>query len=448
MSEINDPHKNLPPAEPSFGPQGPAIVRTSWGAERRGWLRRNGPDWLLALPASVDRKDAKIYMSRLLVPIVGGLLHLMLVAVYLIVDVPWLAALNLASVAIFAVATLTVRSGRHYLGAAIAVVEVWIHIPAATLLIGLKGGYLMFNFIVAMAAALVYSERERRERYAVIIYSFTSSAACLYFMHFREPLLTLAPEKLETIFYLISAGTFIALMSFAHHFVRLAALAERRVQWELERSDALLLNILPAPIAARLKASPTTIADSFPSVSVLFADIVGFTNLASVASGEQVVTMLNDIFSTFDRIAERYGLEKIKTIGDAYMAVGGIPVPMDDHAAKVTAMALDMLEAIRSCAAQEFTDVQLRIGIHSGPVVAGVIGQKKFTYDLWGDTVNTASRMESHGAAGRVQVSAATRALLGDLFEFEDRGEIEIKGKGKLTTHYVLSRRRTGQQVA
>jgi class 3 adenylate cyclase len=174
---------------------------------------------------------------------------------------------------------------------------------------------------------------------------------------------------------------------------------------------------------------------------VLFADIVGFTKLSSTTSPEKLVTMLDELFSVFDRLAETHGLEKIKTIGDAYMVVAGIPQPMENHAGAIAAMGLDMQRAITDFATRNGSDLTIRTGIHTGPVVAGVIGEKKFIYDLWGDTVNTASRMESHGVPGRVHVSAATRALLADAFDLEAREPLEIKGKGLMQTYLIVERR-------
>ncbi|HAX78931.1 MAG TPA: adenylate/guanylate cyclase [Cyanobacteria bacterium UBA11372] len=208
-----------------------------------------------------------------------------------------------------------------------------------------------------------------------------------------------------------------------------------------EQSERLLLNILPEEIASRLKQGNSTIADTFTEVTVLFADIVGFTQLSSCVSPTELVVMLNDIFSTFDYLAERHGLEKIKTIGDAYMVVGGLPVPRSDHAEAIADMALDMQQAITEFSKTHDRDFSIRIGINSGPVVAGVIGIKKFIYDLWGDTVNTASRMESHSLPGCIQVTAATYQILEDKYLFESRGSIEVKGKGLMKTYLLQGRK-------
>jgi class 3 adenylate cyclase/HAMP domain-containing protein len=211
---------------------------------------------------------------------------------------------------------------------------------------------------------------------------------------------------------------------------------------EKQKSERLLLNVLPAPIAERLKTTDGVIVDKFDAVSVLFADIVGFTSLSSRTTPEALVGMLDELFSAFDRLAEKHGLEKIKTIGDCYMVVSGIPQPRADHAVSIAMFAVDMLDELHAYARRRGTDLSVRVGINTGSVVAGVIGRKKFIYDLWGDTVNTASRMESHGVAGRIHVSSATYELLRDEFDFEARGTIDIKGKGPMQTYLLVAKKR------
>jgi class 3 adenylate cyclase len=206
-----------------------------------------------------------------------------------------------------------------------------------------------------------------------------------------------------------------------------------QVRQAQEKSEALLLNILPRSIADRLKAGESTIVDTFPSVTVLFADLAGFTELSTRISGAELVLLLNELFTTFDLLAQEQGLEKIKTIGDAYMVVGGLPVPRTDHAHAVAELALNMVAAVNEKFADSRFPIRIRIGISSGPVVAGVIGRNKFSYDLWGDTVNTASRMESYGEAGTIQVSNETYKLLAQDYPFTPRNLTQVKGKGDLT---------------
>ena len=209
---------------------------------------------------------------------------------------------------------------------------------------------------------------------------------------------------------------------------------------EREKSERLLLNVLPKSIADRLKQGESTIADSFPDVSVLFADLGDFTRLATEVPAPELVHLLNEIFSKFDWLAELHLLEKIKTIGDAYMAVGGLPTPRPDHVEAVAEMALDMQKVVTKLNWGDGKCIDLRIGISTGPVVAGIIGSKKFIYDLWGDTVNIASRMESLGQFGAIQVSEPTYERLKDRYAFERRGKIEVKGKGKMTTYFLTGR--------
>ncbi|MGL5059504.1 MAG: adenylate/guanylate cyclase domain-containing protein [Microcoleus sp.] len=217
--------------------------------------------------------------------------------------------------------------------------------------------------------------------------------------------------------------------------------AEEILRTEQEKSERLLLNILPEMIAERLKQGHSNIADGFAEVTILFADIVGFTELSSRTSPEALVQLLNSIFSEFDRLSDRYGLEKIKTIGDNYMVAGGLPMPCTNHAESIAEMALEMQQIITKFSDETGTPLNIRIGINSGPVVAGVIGTKKFIYDLWGDAVNTASRMESQGIPGKIQVSDATYQLLHDRYLFEKRGTIDVKGKGEMIVYLLVDRK-------
>jgi class 3 adenylate cyclase len=222
---------------------------------------------------------------------------------------------------------------------------------------------------------------------------------------------------------------------------------EGKLDEERQRSESLLRNVLPESIAARLKSDSAVIADSLEDATVLFADLVGFTVLSGTLSPEKVVEMLNETFRQFDDLAERHDLEKIKTIGDAYMVAGGLPERREGHVEAVAQMALDMLGVVRQLETPNGVPLELRIGIHTGPVVAGVIGKKKFSYDLWGDTVNTASRMESHGETGRVQVTEAVYERLKHRFELEPRGLVHIKGKGDMSTWWLGARAKPCNEV-
>jgi adenylate cyclase len=243
----------------------------------------------------------------------------------------------------------------------------------------------------------------------------------------------------------VGAGSiaFMLLASFAKQ--RNAALVALRA--EQARSEALLVNILPGSIVERLKSATQAIADHFDSASILFADVVDFTPLAQRLAPADVVGILDQLFSRFDTLVERHGLEKIKTIGDCYMAAAGVPDPHPDHARRAALLALDMRDAVATWAIAGQQGLELRIGINSGPVVAGVIGTKRFLYDLWGDAVNTASRMEAHGTPGEIQITGATYELLKDDFVCRRRGTILVKGLGEMETYYLDAARSDGDQA-
>jgi class 3 adenylate cyclase len=246
------------------------------------------------------------------------------------------------------------------------------------------------------------------------------------------------------LYYLVSFYVLGMIASYTfERFTRLLFLRERQLAGERERSDSLLRNILPRAIAERLKgradvAGPApVVAEAHDDVAVLFADLASFTEQAGRTAPDALVACLNDLFSAMDALADQHGLEKIKTIGDAYMAVAGAPEPCDDHPARAARLALAMRDHVRDLASTRKIELAMRIGVHTGEAVAGVIGTERFSYDLWGDTVNTASRMESHGAPNEVQITAATKAALGAQFTTRERGPIEVKGRGTITTYWL-----------
>ena len=216
--------------------------------------------------------------------------------------------------------------------------------------------------------------------------------------------------------------------------------AARAIEEANRENERLLLNILPPPIADRLRAGEKVIADRFDDVTMLIADVVGFTQLSSGMSATEVVSLLNRLFTACDALVDRHGLEKVKTTGDAYMVVGGLPTETEDHVARVADLALDLAAEVGAMQADMPYRVSVRMGMHSGPVVAGVVGVKKFIYDVWGNTVNTASRMESLGTPGRIQVTHAVYMRLRDRYRFEPRGMIDVKGLGPMPTYFLLGR--------
>jgi adenylate cyclase len=236
-------------------------------------------------------------------------------------------------------------------------------------------------------------------------------------------------------FIACATGTGTIMFAIVFYAVREATRAELIAESEYERSESLLLNILPAAVANRLKGrNPQVVADKYEDASVLFADMAGSTAAASAVAPVDLVRFLNQVFTAFDCLVERHGLEKIKTTGDGYVVVSGVPVARSDHAKALVQFALEMLDAAARIQDLHGRNLAIRIGIASGPVVAGVVGTKKFFYDVWGDTVNVASRMESTGVPDRIQVSTDTYERVKDQFEFEVRGAIDVKGKGRMKT--------------
>ena len=293
-----------------------------------------------------------------------------------------------------------------------------------------------FVFPVSVAAYSVYRPEEWGWRLVPITLGLVMAALVVIPVERTPPLrLTEWEERLFLAVHV--AASLYATFVLASHAAVFREAARLRIIAERNRADELLLNILPPAIAPRLIRGETTIADTFADVSVLFADLVGFTKLSGTMESARLVELLNEVFTEFDRCAQRHGLEKIKTIGDAYMVVAGLPEPVADHAARAVRMAIDMQRAVSGIARRTAHDLQLRVGLHAGPVTAGVIGDIKFAYDLWGDTVNVASRMESLGRPGRIHVSRAIVDRLQGEFAFTERRELEVKGKGAMETWFV-----------
>jgi guanylate cyclase len=305
-----------------------------------------------------------------------------------------------------------------------------------TLVLGglMNSSLVILGALMAPLGALLYA----KSRYAVRWFgAYVVLAAAAGLLNAQVSQANNLPQWLIialTVLNIVTVSTLAFFMLYS--FINQKDRALRLLSKEQDRSERLLLNILPVRIADLLKDSNETIAERFDSVSVLFADIVGFTELSAQMGADELVELLNEVFSYFDTLAERYGVEKIRTIGDNYMVAAGVPEPRPDHAQVLARLALEMLDYVDHRPGRDHP-LQFRIGINSGPVVAGVIGQRKFQYDLWGDVVNVASRMESHGEPGEIQISRKTHDLLPDEFICEPRGRIEVKGKGLMETWFV-----------
>ena len=305
----------------------------------------------------------------------------------------------------------------------------------------------LYYFTLAVAPILFLSSTQRWSLFACS----ATSVAFFWIMDFareRLPTSALTPQAAFVFHTVAILLSFVALLSAGYYFYSGNLQAEteleserHRVEVERQRSDVLLLNILPAPVASRLKAGEHPIADQLDDVTVLFADVVNFTPLASKMPADELVALLNRIFSAFDILTEKHGLEKIKTIGDAYMVAGGILGPGPDHPLKMMEMSLEMLNVVEDVAREKGLDLSLRIGVHCGPVVAGVIGDKKFAYDIWGDTVNIAARLESQGVPNHIHISGEVMRRVSASFECTPRGTIELKGRGQLDTFFLVGRK-------
>lgn len=316
-----------------------------------------------------------------------------------------------------------------------------IHLGFVALYMGREALVHFFLLAGLMFPFLIFPPNQTRSLYAACALIAATAIGVEVWLVFNEPLFYLAPSFLLIFRWAVIVGLVVFVVGLSHYNCSVLTRVEMQLAVEHRKAESLLLNILPATIASRLKNNKASIAERFDFATVLFADIANFTKLAASLPPTKLVEMLDDIFRGFDTLAEKYGVEKIKTIGDAYMAAAGIPIPCDDHAIRMADMALEMRDKMRTEYSQRYPNLKLRIGIHTGPVVAGVIGTHRFAYDLWGDTVNTASRMESHGRPGGIQVTADLWDLLKTTHLFESRDSaIEVKGKGVMTTYFLLGR--------
>jgi adenylate cyclase len=344
-------------------------------------------------------------------------------------------AVSVASILLFA------RTGNASLLLRIQLIDIVI---APTISMAPLGGFLgsgavgLWGLLAPLGALVFSGVRSGVRWYVAFVVLFLGSGIAGAVIGPVAPVPEWFANVILALNVVVGGTVFFALLAIFYQ-QRLDALGALR--GEHERAENLLLNILPGSIAERLKARPETIADGFREVTVLFADVVEFTPRADKLAAADVVGLLDRLFSHFDELAERYDLEKIKTIGDAYMVAAGVPDPRPDHARALALLALDMIEAVAPAGSVGDLGLELRIGLNSGPVVAGVIGRKRFLYDLWGDAVNTASRMESQGTPGRIQITRATHDLLEDEFLCESRGTVPVKGKGDMETWYLVGRR-------
>ncbi len=389
------------------------------------------------------RQTQRIVLTNVMITVTAVLsfLHATMFALYDFDQLKWPIAL-LLTIGIAILATPFLNKRHPYLGSVFNL-TLWLGYGSSlTLIFGVESG-VYFYFLAGAASAILIMGIYQN---TLSILSFSLQIGLfIYFEHSSIPLaafLHLDHTFLHALHFAAILLTMLFIFCMIYYAFYQAQLAEDALEREYDYSEKLLANMLPASIATELKRNPgKTIADSHDDVTILFADIVGFTPRAEHQNATELVNLLNNLFTRFDLLAQKHGLEKIKTIGDAFMAAGGLPDPQPDHATRVAHMALDMMEETHEYAHKTGGDLELRIGIHTGPVVAGVIGTQKPVYDVWGDTVNIASRLESTGTDGGIQVTNCTKRLLEKTFKFKNRGKIMIKGKGQLNVWYLTGLR-------
>jgi len=392
---------------------------------------------LIRVPPNISLKERRYFYIGLLTTLFPLFFHLGMLILFGVLGVWSLFFLNIFSVLLYVYSFYLVYFQGNYLTAIIlGAVEVFIHQVVCILGLGWDAGFQYYLISYILAIGLLPPKQKYVITFFEIVYALTYFTLSLTV----KSLIPLYHVSSEIIFSLNIINVFIFLLLITLgmvYFTRTSWKAEEKAEAEFQRAEDLLHNILPVTVANRLKSHGEVIADDYECATVMFADIVDFTKIASDLRADQVVTLLNEVFSKFDELVEKYYLEKIKTIGDAYMVVSGAPNSCDDHSERIIEFAVDCIREIEKINERHQTNLRVRIGINSGPVVAGVIGKKKFIYDLWGDTVNIASRLEAYGIPGEIQVGEATYNLLKDKYQFRDRGMIEVKGK-KTIHAYIL----------
>ncbi len=380
-------------------------------------------------------QDAKHARATLIVALAGFLVNALWAVVNVFAGDPFVATENALVSAGFLVAYSLGRQERNNLAPFVTSAVFLLHMTFVAFTFGYESGAHQFFLLGTVIPFLVFA---RSFRLAASGFAAISGLAYLACVGFRDQLPGVVVVGDEASMAIANAVSLLAILAATTaFFVSEMRKSDDALEAEYGRSEALLYNLLPEKISARLKNEPkATIADRLPDVAILFADLVGFTDRSSKLPPEEVVAFLNQVFTKFDALAGKHGLEKIKTIGDAYMVAAGAPDPCENPVQRVADLALDMIAS----AAQMPNDVEVRIGLHAGPAVAGVIGNTKLFYDVWGKTVNMASRMESHGEAGRIQMTQSAREALSNDYVLEPRGTVELKGFGPTDTWWLIGK--------
>jgi adenylate cyclase len=391
---------------------------------------------------NITLKEQRYFRATVIGLAFGAFTHMNLIVLFFLLNAKILFYYNFFSVALFIALILSLltsnedRQSLYHASIYIVGIELIIHQVLCVILIGWNAGFQYFLIPFAIIPYLAPPGKKVLKISASTVGILSYLFLDLVFKT-HIPYYLVSGQIIKGIdFFCTFSGLFIITIM-CYYFSSSVANAEIAFEKEHQRAEKLLHNILPAPIAKRLEDQPETIADGFECVTVFFADIVGFSKMSEATPPHEMVSLLNEIFTKLDELAQKYGIEKIKTIGDAYMAAAGIPLPVPNHAQRIIDFSIDVINYIIEQNNVMGRNISIRIGISSGPAVAGVIGRNKFIYDLWGNTVNTSARMESSGIPGKIQVSESTYELLKDTYSFENRGKVDIKGKGLITTYLL-----------
>lgn len=398
-------------------------------------------NFLTEIPAEVPEPLKRYYIYWKFFYALSGVEHLLMLTIFQRGGVRAMVIFNEYSIVVFITALLLLKLGRYRTAYWLAISELILHGIAATLCVGPQYGFTSYTFLVIV---LAFVQPFYSWRVSVALAALTLASATLITGYglFHPPIYEVSERWTRAMIVRQVVIWPVAVLAMMLPFMRASQAAEKKLVAAFAESNRLLLNILPQAIAKRLTAGQEMIADERADVSVLFVDIVGFVSLSGRLQPSELVALLNGIFNAIDQLVEKHGLEKIKTIGDAYMAAAGLPDPIDEPEVRISRLALDIVEAISRFRVPGSGDpVQMRVGISSGRVVAGVIGNRKFAYDLWGDAVNVAARMQSTSLPGKIQVTDNFAARLAGRFLFSDPRTIEVKGKGPMETRFLLGER-------
>lgn len=408
---------------------------------RRVW------NFLTEIPAEVPEPLRRYYIYWKFFYAAAGVEHLLMLTIFMRGGVRAMVIFNEYSIVVFITALLLLKLGRYRTAYWLAISELILHGIAATLCVGPQYGFTSYTFLVVV---LAYVQPFYSWRVSLVLAAVTLASASLVTGYglFHPPIYEVSERWTRAMIIRQVVIWPVAVLAMMLPFMRASQAAERKLVAAFGESNRLLLNILPQSIATRLTAGQEMIADERSDVSVLFVDIVGFVSLSGRLQPAELVALLNGIFNAIDQLVEKHGLEKIKTIGDAYMAAAGLPDPIDEPEVRISRLALDIIAVMpRFTLPGSGERVQVRIGISSGRVVAGVIGKRKFAYDLWGDAVNVAARMEATSLPGMIHVTDDFAARLSDRFVFGECRTVEVKGKGPMQTRFLLGERGEAEVV-